>query len=274
MTYSSAGSPFLLVAAFALALPLKAQVADAGPDQYICGTTTMLQANIPGVGESGFWDGGTSGAIFIDAADPLTEVNNLPYGVSELTWVHIAPTGATSDVVAIWAYDAAMPFADAGPDQVIIAPPNYAYLTGSTPIAPAVCFWTVVAGTCSISEPSNPNTIVYGSGTNVLRWICDNGPCGVSTDQVTIQMMLSTGLEDTNTTEPNSFAYNPTMRELHVLNGTTVNAFEVFDGRGRCISRTNAGVRTVSMVDQPEGFYVARAMVDGRAVVQRFVIGY
>jgi hypothetical protein len=64
------------------------------------------------------------------------------------------------------------------------------------------------------------------------------------------------------------------MRELHVLNGTTVNAFEVFDGRGRCISRTNAGVRTVSMVDQPEGFYVARATVDDRTVVQRFVVGY
>jgi hypothetical protein len=254
----------------------RAQVANAGPDQYICGTTTMLQANIPGVGESGFWDGGASGAVFVDPTNPLTEVNNLPYGVTELTWVHIAPTGATSDVVAIWAYDAAMPFAEAGPDQVIIAPPNYAYLTGSTPIAPAVCYWTVVAGMCTISEPSNPNTIVYAGGTepSVLQWSCDNGPCGVSTDQVTIQMMLSTGLEDANTTQPNGFAYNPTTRELHVLNGTTVKAFEVFDSRGRCISSTNAGLRTQSMVDQPEGFYVARATVDDRTVVQRFVIGY
>jgi hypothetical protein len=87
-------------------------------------------------------------------------------------------------------------------------------------------------------------------------------------------MMLSTGLEDANTTQPNGFAYNPTTRELHVLNGTTVKAFEVFDSRGRCISSTNAGSRTISMVDQPEGFYIARAKVDDRTVLQRFVVGY
>ena len=248
--------------------------ADAGPDQYICGNSTLLQANTLAAGETGFWDGGASGAVFVDASDPLTEVSNLPYGVSELTWVHIAPTGASSDVVAIWAYDAAMPYADAGPDQVIMAPPNFAYLTGSPPIAPAVCYWTVIAGTCTISEPSNPNTIVYAGSTEetVLQWSCDNGPCGASSDLVLIQMMLSTGLEDANTTRPKGFAYNPGTRELHILNGTTVDALEVFDSRGRCISSTNAGSRTVSLVDQPEGFYIARATVDDRTVVQRFVI--
>jgi hypothetical protein len=169
-----------------------------------------------------------------------------------------------------------MPFADAGPDQVIMAPSNFGYLSGSTPIAPAVCFWTVIAGICTISEPSNPNTIVYAGWTDqsVLQWSCDNGPCGVSSDQVLIQMMLSTGLEDANTTQTEGFAYNPGTRELHVLNGTTVDALEVFDSRGRCISSMNAGSRTLSMVDQPEGFYIARATVDDRMMVQRFVVGY
>lgn len=59
--------------------------ANAGPDQYICGNSTNLQANILAVDETGFWDGGASGAVFVDAADPLTEVSNLPYGVTELT---------------------------------------------------------------------------------------------------------------------------------------------------------------------------------------------
>lgn len=254
----------------------RAQVADAGPDQFICGTTTMLQANIPGVGESGFWDGGASGAVFTDPTDPLTEVSNLPYGVTGLTWVHIAPTGASSDMVSIWAYDAAMPFADAGPDQVIMAPSNYAYLAGSPPIAPTFCSWTVISGSCSIANPTDPYTVVtdLGIGWTVLQWACDNGPYGVSTDQVTIQMMLSTGIDIVSNAQMNLLVFNPGSRELHVLNGTTVHAIGVFDSRGRCVITTSAGTRTISMVGQPDGIYLARATVDGRSVVQRFVMGY
>lgn len=262
---------------FALALLTHGSVvaqADAGLDQYICGNSTTLQANIPGVGESGFWGAGSSGAVFVDATDPLTQVSNLPYGMTEIIWGHIAPTGASSDVVSIWAYDAAMAFADAGPDQLILAPPNFAYLSGSTPIAPAVCSWTVVSGTCTITDPTDPNTIVtdLGIGWNVLNWNCDNGPCGSSTDQVTIQMMLSTGVEDASNGQQNFFAYNTGSGELNVLNGTTVNAFDVFESRGRCISSTKAGTRSISMTDRPEGIYVARAIVDDRSVVYRFVV--
>jgi hypothetical protein len=254
----------------------QAQPTDAGPDTSLCVNYYTMQGSPLPVGATGFWALVSGCGTIVNAGSPTTDLNSLCIGTNVFVW-YVDDNGTiTTDQVAITVYDASMAVADAGPDTItVVAPQNSAFLSGSpTPIAPAVCFWTVVAGTCSISEPSNPNTIVYGSGTNVLQWICDNGPCGVSTDQVTIQMMLSTGLEDTNTTQPNGFAYNPTMRELHVLNGTTVNAFEVFDGRGRCISRTNAGVRTVSMVDQPEGFYVARATVDDRTVVQRFVIGY
>jgi hypothetical protein len=250
--------------------------ANAGPDQYICGNSTSLLANTLAMGETGFWDGGASGAVFVDAADPFTEVGNLPYGVTELTWVHIAPTGASSDVVAVWAYDEAMPFADAGPDQVIVAPPNFGYLSASTPVTPAVCYWTVVSGACTIMDPTLPNTMVtdIGIGWTVLTWTCDNGPCGVSADQVTLQMMLSTGIEIAASGQPNPFVYNPATRDLHVLNGTTVNAIDVFDSRGRCISRTDVGIRSINMNDRPKGIYVARAIVDDRSVVQRFVVGY
>ncbi len=169
-----------------------------------------------------------------------------------------------------------MTFADAGPDQLIVTPPNFAYLSGSTPIAPAVCFWTVVSGTCTITDPTDQNTMVtdLGIGWNVLTWTCDNGPFVVSNDQVTIQMILSTGIEDASNGQPNSFAYNSGSRELHVLNGATVNALDVFDSRGRCISSTNAGTRTISMIDRPEGIYVARAILDDRSVVRRFAVGY
>ena len=255
---------------------LKAQVADAGSDQEVCGAIAVLQGNAPGAGQTGSWQSVIPGALFMDPFLENTPVGNLTFGPNDLVWTLTDGITSTADTVAIWAYDAAMPFANAGPDQVIIAPPNYAYLTGSTPIAPAVCYWTLVAGMCTISEPSNPNTIVYAGGTepSVLQWSCDNGPCGVSTDQVTIQMMLSTGIEDASNGQQNFFVYNAGSRELNVLNGTTVNAFEVFDSRGRCINRTYAGVRTVSMVDQPEGFYVARAMVDDQLVSLRFVLDH
>ena len=207
MTYNSARSSFLLVAAFALALPLKAQLADAGPDQYICGTTTMLQANIPGVGESGFWDGGASEAVFVDAANPLTDVNNLPYGVTELTWVHIAPTGATSDVVAIWAYDATMPVANAGIDQTIVGPQNSAQLMGSpAPIWPATCYWNILTGPSIITDPSDPYAMAAGLGVgdNIFVWTCENGPCWSSptVDTLVIQMMMITGLDEGTQHQP------------------------------------------------------------------------
>ncbi|MBK9759215.1 MAG: hypothetical protein IPO90_04370 [Flavobacteriales bacterium] len=254
----------------------EAQVADAGSDQEVCGAIAVLQGNAPGAGQTGSWQSVIPGALFMDPFLENTPVGNLTFGPNDLVWTLTDGITSTADTVAIWAYDAAMPFADAGPDQLIVAPPNFAYLSGSTPIAPAVCFWTVVSGACTITDPTDPNTMVtdLGIGWNVLNWNCDNGPCGSSTDQVTIQMMLSTGIEDASNGQQNFFVYNAGSRELNVLNGTTVNAFEVFDSRGRCINRTNAGVRTVSMVDQPEGFYVARAMVDDQLVSLRFVLDH
>jgi gliding motility-associated-like protein len=46
----------------------------------------------------------------------------------------------------------------------------------------------LVSGTGTVVDPSNPNTLIDGLdvGVSVFAWTIDNGPCGTTTDQVSI----------------------------------------------------------------------------------------
>ena len=116
-------------------------------------------------------------------------------------------TGATSDVVAIWAYDATMPVADANMDQTIVGPQTWAQLMGSpTPIWPATCYWTILTGPSNIADPSDPYAVAAGLGVgdNIFVWTCENGPCWSSptVDTEVIQMMMITGLDEGTQHQP------------------------------------------------------------------------
>lgn len=74
--------------------------------------------------------------------------------------------------------------ANAGPNQSICG--NSTTLAGNTPVY-GTGSWSLVSGSASITNTSNPNTpVTITSSSATFRWTITNGPCTSSTDQVTI----------------------------------------------------------------------------------------
>lgn len=250
---------------------------DAGPDQEVCGTSATLQANVPGPGESGFWSCADPGVSFIDNTDPLTTVNGLSFGENDLMWAYITPAGATSDVVSIWAYDPAAPVASAGPDQTITGPPYIAIMGASgCSVFPCTCQWVVVAGTVTITDPTDPNTTMtgFGIGTTTLTWYCNNGGCGSSSDQIAINTFSWTGIDEHSGQGSSVFTFDPSSRLLRTVADAIVDEIAVSDARGRFLPMNTLSSKnnTWDMGDQASGIYVIKAIVNGQAHVSRFIV--
>ncbi|GIV41211.1 MAG: hypothetical protein KatS3mg034_0521 [Vicingaceae bacterium] len=63
----------------------KPSTANAGPDQYICGSTAILTANNPTSG-TGQWSVIQGGATIVNPNQSTTTVNNLSVGVNKFVW--------------------------------------------------------------------------------------------------------------------------------------------------------------------------------------------
>ena len=247
----------------------------AGPDQFICGTATTLEADPLVTGESGFWSVVQGNATFADASSPTSFVSDLEFGENVLIWTKITPNGTSPDNVSIWCYNNAMPLANAGPDQVVTAPPGMAFMNATPPIAPAICFWTFVQGSGVIANPNDPNTMITGItiGANILNWNCDNGPCGSSTDDVIVE-----GTEVVGITEafPNGDApyYDPIHRQLVFAQQSPAMSIRLFDQQGRLVEQltTPAGAGTWDLSGMPSGVYMAQVRSSARRSVLRFAV--
>lgn len=168
--------------------------ANAGADQELClpQTTTSLEAVAPIFPATGQWTVISGSGIFADAGDPNTTVSNLATGANVFQWTQTnAPCApaTTSDQVTIFVFDDSQTV-NAGADVSFCLPVTSTTLNGNAPIAPATGTWTLVSGSGTIANPSNPNSQVtgLGIGENVFEWTISNGPCGGQplTDTVTI----------------------------------------------------------------------------------------
>ncbi|HEY0977300.1 MAG TPA: gliding motility-associated C-terminal domain-containing protein [Flavobacteriales bacterium] len=198
-------------------------VANAGPDQAICtpaSTVTMAGSSVtfPAAGQ---WTLVSGNGNIVDPTSPTTAITDLPVGTHVFRWtVDNGPcaNGITQDEVTIEVFDTNNPVANAGADQDLCTPTTSAQLLGSALIGPATGLWTVVTGTGTFVDATDPNTTVNGLqvGTTVLRWTVDNGPCesGISFDQMTITLF------DQN----NPIADAGTDQELCTPNTSTVMA--------------------------------------------------
>lgn len=276
MTYSSAGSSFLLVAAFALALQVNAQVADAGPDTSLCVNFYTMQGSPLPLGATGVWTLVMGCGTITSPNAPASPITNLCIGSNVFVWTVDDNGTITSDVVEIIVFDAAMANANAGPDTItVVAPQNSAFLSGTpVPIFPANCWWSWVLGSGVIVDPSDPNTSVGGLtiGGNILLWTCDNGPCGTTSDTLVIQMMLSTGLADALGQGGPNVLFDPINHQLRVREAVVPDALDVIALDGRTILHSGRGQRAISTASLIDGVYLARAVVDGRPEVLRFVV--
>lgn len=256
---------------------LHAQVADAGPDTSLCVNFYTMQGSQVPVGATGVWTL-VMGCGTINAPnDPASPITNLCIGSNVFVWTVDDGGTITTDIVEITVYDASMAVANAGPDTItVVAPQSSAFLSGSpTPIYPATCWWSWVMGSGVIVAPNDPNTSVGGLtvGGNILLWTCDNGPCGTTSDTLVIQMMLSTGLADALGQDGPYVLFDPINHQLRVREAVVPDALDVIALDGRTILHAGRGQRTISTASLPDGVYLARAVLNGRREVLRFVVG-
>ncbi len=162
--------------------------AAAGPDQDLCtpNTSAVMAGNSAVFPGTGNWSIASGSGTFAVGSDPLTTVSDLPVGDNVLVWtIDNGACGTTTDTVRIRVFDGQQPAADAGPDQGICVPtqPNTVTMAANAAIYPAVGIWTLVSGTATIADPSDPATGVtdLSPGIVVLAWNIDNGPCGTPT---------------------------------------------------------------------------------------------
>lgn len=158
--------------------------AAAGNDQQICGDSTTITANTPGVG-TGQWSlVGGSGSIS-SPNSATTAVTNLGTGANTFRWTitNGVCNPSTDDVVIT--VDALPTVAAAGPDQSI-CDTNSAML-GNAP-STGTGAWAVVSGSGNFSSGSDPNANVTGlsTGSNIITWTISNGVCPSSVDTMEI----------------------------------------------------------------------------------------
>ena len=172
-----------------------APVANAGPDQSICtpASSVVMAANsaiFPGTGQ---WSLVSGSGTIVSISNPTTTIANLPVGVHTFRWTitnGACGSQTTFDDVVITVFSSSSPSANAGPDQDLCTPITSTTLNGSAPIFPSTGTWTLVSGTGTIVDPTNPASPVAGLsiGPNVFRWTVQNGPCAnaLTFDEVTI----------------------------------------------------------------------------------------
>ncbi|MEZ4755711.1 MAG: hypothetical protein R2817_02665 [Flavobacteriales bacterium] len=254
----------------------RAQVADAGPDTSLCVNFYTMQASPLPPGATGSWALVAGCGVSTNPVDPLQLVTNLCIGSN--TWMWVVDDGGmlSSDIVVITVYDGSQPPASTQQNITVTLPVTSVPLIGTpVPTFPQTCQWTIVSGTGTIAEPWEAVTVasVLNVGDNIFLWTCDNGPCGTSSDTLVVELLeMTTGIANGLEDHLPHFTFDPNTRQLLVRNSSSVNALDVIDPRGRTIIRVGAGTRSISMADQPDGVYIARAIVEDRPVAFRFVV--
>lgn len=274
--------PVFRMLAFTVLLPLsqlsRAQItiADAGPDQYLCDDNAFLQGNSVASGETGSWSILSGIGTIDDLTDPGSQIMGPAGNVIVLRWTISDGTNTNSDDVAIWLYDGDAPWANAGPDQVVYLPQTSTQLQGSPYVFPMTCVWTIVAGTGTISDPTEPYASYTGAGVgqNILVWSCDNGPCGVSTDEVVITVEEAMALGWMPAIPDARIAFDPNTERLSIIAQDDIDRVIISDEAGRVVLDRSMNTRSVSLdVSKLSiGVHLARIMLDGSLFSERFVI--
>lgn len=157
--------------------------ANAGPNQTLCSTSTILAGNTPATG-GGTWTLVSGTGTITSPTDPNSSVTGLGLGINIFRWTLLNGVCPDSqDDVSIERND--FTAADAGPDQTLCS--TSATFAGNTPLTGSGT-WSLVSGSGTVTSPNNPNSTVtgLGLGVNVFRWTLPNGVCADSQDDVII----------------------------------------------------------------------------------------
>ncbi len=210
--------------------------ANAGPDQQFCEPGAVAadmfanEAVFPAVG---YWSIAGSGTI-TDPSNRNTTVTGIGFGTSTLTWtIDNGVCGTTSDPMSVSVYDSNVPPAAAGPDRSICQDTTTATMAAVPATSTATGHWELLEGHGTIADPSHANTEITGlqPGTNIFRWVVENGACGNTADTVVITLRDCSILKVPDAFSPNGDGVNDT----YVVDGINYypnNSFKVFNRWG------------------------------------------
>jgi hypothetical protein len=170
---------FLIILLFAFQLT-KAQSADAGADQLICGTETQLQGNAPPEGHSGSWTLIYGTAVIENSSVPNTQVSNLGKGDNGFRWTFT--NGSHDDVIIT----NGLPYVEAGSNQTTCSATRS--MAANTPESGETGFWEQISGDpANIISPTDYNTVIENikNGSSTFKWTIQGADCSLS-DEVSI----------------------------------------------------------------------------------------
>lgn len=235
-----------------------------------------MQANAPLPQDTAFWSLVSGSATIVDAPDPLTSVTDIAIGVNVLAWTIITPLDTTTDPVSIVRYEYDPAFADAGPNQLIYAPPFSATLNASPPIFPQVCSWSVIQGPAAISNPNDPQATAssLGLGENIFQWTCPGPPCtALNADQVVITVEMATSVGTIANGGPPALWFDNGLGVLHMAGDVQPGSLTVVNGTGQFVPvRADRAGATADLSDLPPGCYAAMAIISEERKTLRFVV--
>jgi gliding motility-associated-like protein len=158
----------------------------AGNDQQFCGNNAELSANTPTIG-TGIWSISSGNGNISNPSSPSTSISNLAPGINQLAWTISNGSCPPSVDLILLTSDELIP-ANAGADQSICS--TTATLAGNS-ASPGTGVWTIVSGSGTISNPTQPNSVVEDiePGTVTLEWTITNGLC-ISRDTISITRTL------------------------------------------------------------------------------------
>jgi len=163
---------------------------NAGIDQQLCDDFTNLNANNPGISETGSWSIISGSGSFQDSTDPNTVINNLGIGENILQWTLSSfVCGNFSDQIVIDV--TAIPNPNAGSDQQLCD--DFTNLDANNPGINETGSWNIISGSGSFQDITNPTTLItnLAEGENILQWTLSSDLCGDFSDQISVNYINS-----------------------------------------------------------------------------------
>lgn len=156
---------------------------EAGPNQIVAFDATDLNADIPEVGTTGFWQLISGGGVFTNPTDPKTRVSSLMPGTNILVWTVKREACILTDTITV--ENILVEPAEAGTSQTLCV--DYTTLNATRPPI-GTGEWSVILGQATFDDKFKPNAKVtnLGHDVNVLRWTVRTSILGVTWDEVTI----------------------------------------------------------------------------------------
>lgn len=165
-------------------------VANAGPDQNLCNTSSGSFAANTAISGNGIWSllSGPNTPSIAVPSNPASPVSGLIQGTYLFVWtINNGVCSASRDTVLINVYDLPT-VADAGTDQELCGSTSV-NLAANTPVN-GNGMWTLTSGpnVPAINNASDPNTNVSSlvPGVYVFNWSISSGTCTLSDDEVEV----------------------------------------------------------------------------------------